>query len=364
MNMLTNIGEGQPVNSTTNQVSVINEEKKDKPDEKKDTKLSNAAKYMIGATALAAVIAVGIITHKKIKVNKLNKELDKQIETLAERLSSKNNLYPKWNEAVAKQHVDEALSLGTKKEQLKRLKEIDDVISKDRGLSARLYNYGEEETAKFIGSLPQDVLAAIEKGDRYTATKLYIDYCDSLFHKSETAGKTIAESVENVFGKDSIVKPHTYDLSKENDAIAMGVNGGGGFRTHVVTSDNKYADCLNHKTYREYTDALYPPGVKGEMPKDNPTVPIIQSGEFNGRKFVSVSYQDAGYCYSDPNVGNGFTLYSQKGGDYTPAQKDLLKLADKLTSDDTKLLWEIPHGLKSNFDAILSLVQTLASRVA
>lgn len=208
--------------------------------------------------------------------------------------------------------------------------------------------------------IPKEAQKPPEK-DYLKTKKLFIEYCDTLLHDSKTAGKTIAESVENVFGKNSGIEPHTYDLTKEGEAIAISANGGAGFHHKILIKGNKEVSGLNHKTSKEYVSDLYSPGVLGKMPKDNPSKPVIISGEINGHKYVAVSYRDHISGYHDEGIGQGFTLYSAKGGDLTPAQQDLLSIGEKLTEEDLS-----PHmfaiSQDSNYDAILSLVQTLAQK--
>ena len=103
--------------------------------------------------------------------------------------------------------ANDCLISDEEKEQLQRLEEIQSVIGSDRGFAQRL-------PAMDISKLPKDVQDAIRVKDQLKATEAYIKYCDNLFHKSKTAGATVQESVENVFGKDTKIKPHTYDLSK------------------------------------------------------------------------------------------------------------------------------------------------------
>lgn len=346
-----------PLKTTSVPAFQAQEQIQNKPEEKH--KLNDYLKYAIGATILASTIAVGIFTHQKIKTNKLNRE----IKNITQQILKKNNSFSDvqiWDEKIMQQHISDALGLKTKQKQLERLKNINDTISNDRGFYVSLYK-DAKGYYNFKERLPEEIQKVIDKGDRYTATKMYFEYCDNLFYPSQTAGKTIAESIENVFGRNSKVRPHTYDITKEAEIIAIGNNAGRGFHTITVTRENKIPARVNYKANRGFVGGLYPPGVIGRLSADNPKIPIITSGEFQGRKFVSLSYQDMGYS-TDPNVGRGFTLYSQIGGDLTPAQQDLLKLKGNLTEEDTKLLQFPTYDSKSNFDAILSLIHTLANK--
>jgi len=308
---------------------------------------------LTGAAALAAAVTGGILLHKS---HKLTKEIEKLYNMQI------NNFKLKKNDSDFTEFFDPDIAINKLKEIMKlpkneRLAALKEAGNHDRGMIIYLKN----TSGNYKDSLPQNIQDAIAEKDYLKTKKLFIEYCDTLLHDSKTAGKTIAESVENVFGKNSGIEPHTYDLTKEGEAIAISANGGAGFHHKILIKGNKEASGLNHKTSKEYVSDLYSPGVLGKMPKDNPSKPVITSGEFNGHKYVAVSYRDHISGYHDEGIGQGFTLYSAKGGDLTPAQQDLLSIGEKLTEEDLS-----PHmfaiSQDSNYDAILSLVQTLAQK--
>ena len=208
-----------------------------------------------------------------------------------------------------------------------------------------------DEAAK----LPKDVQDAIASKDQLKATKAYCDYCDTLFYPSSTAGANIAESVEKVFGKGNNIKPHTYDISKEADRIATAQYGAGGYHDITVLSDNRIASQLNHKNMV----SLY---------SSSPTLSktenaIISSGIVDGKPVVTITYR----ALNRSDSINAIRLMSPNS-QLTPAQKDLLKLKDSAASLDisdlglTTLPKDSSYS-QTNFDAILSAIQTLASQV-
>ena len=306
----------------------------------------------IGAAAIVATVTGGILFHKS---QKLTKEIDKLYNQLInnfERRRNNEKFTKFFDPDITINQIKEVKNLP-KKERLKALKEL--CPDFDRGFLA---NINKDE--KYLEKLPQNIQDAVKEKDYVKSTKLYAEYCDSLFNKSKTAGNTIAESVENVFGKDTIVKPHTYS-PKEDELIAMSDYGGYGYETVAVMPNNQIAHRLNWKTNMEVSEegSCSAPGVLGHMPEGDNT-PIIKSGKVNGRNYVAISYGPK----NSGQASYGFSLFSSKGGKMTQAQKDLKNLdTSKMSEDDIKLLFRLPRNReRSNYDAVLSLVQSLAEK--
>ncbi len=55
------------------------------------------------------------------------------------------------------------------------------------------------------------------------------------FEISSKVGATVNEIIKNVFGKNSNITPHTYDISKEFDSIAIQRNHGG-YKDGIATT--------------------------------------------------------------------------------------------------------------------------------
>ena len=297
----------------------------------------------LGAAAIVATVTGGILFHKS---QKLTKEINNLYNGLIKTFTKF------FDPDITINQIKEIQKLP-KKERLKALKEFNTGL--DRGF---LVNINKDE--KYLESLPQNIQDSVKEKDYVKSKNLFIEYCDSLFNKSETAGKTVAESVENVFGKETIVKPHTYS-PKKDELIAMNDYGGRGYEAITVLPDNQIAHRLNWKTNMEtgQKGSCYSPGVLGHMPKGDAT-PVIQSGKANGRHYVSISYgpKDSG------QASYGFSLFSSKNGAMTQAQKDLLSInTSKMSEDDINLLFKLPRNReRANYDAVLSLVQTLAEK--
>lgn len=330
----------------------IKAEKQDKKTIKDFVSDNKVVVGVAGAAALSAAVIGGIMFHKS---QKLTKEVEKLYNRLIKNFENRKddeNFTKFFDPDITINQIKEIQKLP-KKERLKALKEFDTCL--DRGF---LVNIIKDE--KYLESLPQNIQDAVKEKDYIKSKNLFTEYCDSLFNKSETAGKTVAESVENVFGKETIVKPHTYS-PKEDELIAMNDYGGRGYEAITVLPDNQIAHSLNWKTNKEtgQKGSCYSPGVLGHMPEGDAT-PVIQSGKANGRHYVSISYgpKDSG------RASYGFSLFSSKGGEMTQAQKDLKSIdTSRMSEDDINLLFQLPRNReRSNYDAVLSLVQTLAEK--
>ena len=319
---------------------------------KKTQELSTNQKVVIGTTAAIGLTAatVGGILYSKGRT--LSKEIDnlaKNIKNKYEGLYQDEKLAELFDIEKVTQHINDALKLPKKKERLAKLQEIQKI--NDRGLAIKL------EQGADIEKLPQNIQEAIANKDQITATKLYIEYCDSLFTKSKTAGETIEESIENVFGKNSGIKPHTY--SDDADLVVMSDNtGGGGFQIRIVNKDNNIASPLNHKAAEGLTSGCTAPGHGSTKLTDG--LPKITSGNYEGRTYVTITY---GESYNGPPFG--LTLFGKKGSaEFTKAQKDLMELdVTNLTKEQIDLLSKIPRdNQNANYDAALSLLQTLIEK--
>lgn len=353
---ISNIEKGFMIDSVNKVGSVgVNSEIKTAPPKKNTAKnFVSDNKILVGAVGAAAITATvvgGILFHKSQKLTKEVERLCMQKIKWCENRKNDEAFTRFFDPDITINQIKEIQKLP-KKERLKALNEFNSTF--DRGLLVNL-----ERDEKYLEKLPQNIQDAVKEKDYIKTKRLYVEYCDSLFNKSKTAGKTIAESVENVFGKGTIVKPHTY-TPKENEVIVMNnYTGGGGYKTAIVTPQSEIASGLNWKAYEGLINGCYSHGVLGHMPKGNAT-PIIQAGKENGRHYVSISYgsEDSGIA------SYGFSLFSSKNGGMTQAQKDLLSIdTSKMSEDDINLLFKLPRDReKSNYDAVLSLVQTLAEK--
>lgn len=331
------------------------EEKQPVQEEKKP----NYKTLAIGAASVSAVAIGGLLINHRLKLNKLNKAINELANDLGRIVKQENEVF---DNSILQKYIDEALKLP-KKEQIARLEELSIVKpGRDRAFLGALKN--EQRRSK----LPQSILDAVAEKDQFKATKAYIEYCDTLFHKSKTAGTTIQESIENVFGKNSIIKPHTYNPADEAEYICGSVDIGG-YKDLAINSKNMIADEFNHKALGASVNSKYISHVG--------TRATIQQDVYEGQTYVTMLIPNG-------RSGDKLILASKDGKTLTPAQKDLLSLDGKLSEDDMKLFEQLfstygPNGQivsakdiiengeihlgMANYDAILSTIQTLAQKV-
>lgn len=186
-------------------------------------------------------------------------------------------------------------------------------------------------------------------------------YCGS---ECKTAGKTIEESITSIYGKDCNIKPHTYDTSKEY--LIETCENENGFFSRLIASNNKYSKrgLGTELTLKDIKWESIKQGrpVKGE-------ISILEGTNEYGQKCVKISFPSFETTSTGDFIPNDIMIFS-RNGEYTPLQKDLLKLKDKaFTETEKEMLKELTltthvgekHGFQGNFDAILSVIQHLAN---
>lgn len=328
--------------STNNNVQQVKTDKKTEQTEKKE--ISTGVKVGIGAVALAVSAVAGIAIHNKVVLNKAINTVKKDINQIIKR-NEPMNLNEIFDNKILQGQVDEVVKLP-KKEQLQKLTQIKKDLQDTRGLDVVLYRHNNNE----MEALPQVVKDAIAEKDQLKAYRAYAKHCDNLFIKSKTAGSTIQESVENVFGKGTTIKPHTYDVSKEADRIGTSsYTSGSGYLDVTVKSDNQIVSQRNHKNIV----SVY----SHKLPSESMGNGILKGVTEDGKPFVEISYIGT----RDDTIEGIMLLSPDKN--LTPAQKDLLKLKDakELPFEEFRTLTADPH--QTNYDAILSLIQTEASKI-
>lgn len=326
-----------------------------------DKGMSNAMKAGIGVGALAVVALAGMAIRGKIKSNQVKKlnELKGSAEriengirdTLAHQDEKTKALF---NPELMEGHIEDAKKLPLK-EQVKELKDISAYAHVNYG---RLF---DNKDNMFVWLRPPELSKEVlETKDQYLIAKEYFKLSNRLFD-SKTQGKTIQETVENVFGKGSEIKPHTYDLSKEANFIETQETISG-YKTFRAKKDGKYeylgpvggTVCGSVKTnYNVFHQQGYE--VATQKLKGKPIVCMrINEGGASGIKEI--------YLCSPNN-------------EMTPMQKDLLSLNGKLTPEDINVYKDIfgkgnnrnidnPFALSGdrNYDGIASFVQSMAEK--
>ena len=295
--------------------------------ESDDKGMRKSTKWMVGATILVAVTAIGVITHNKIKASKAMKELLNDVTHQKGHISSVFD-GTGCEEAVAARLAEiEKLPITEQAEQLANLDKIHDNIF----LMQRAKNYGcTEYLRRGMKEYPEEVKKAINEGRWFDAGELYEKYVQTLpnTYRAKSTGKTVEETIANVFGKDSKVKPHTYDLSQEGEYIISQRNFGGFAETLASREGVLYEpvdDAAGNILYNSINDTA-------SFLTHYTRIPI------EGGYSLSHGCQDGRYItiLTAPSpvtdtMGNAITLrlgFISKGRSMSPAQKDLLFLSE------------------------------------
>ena len=271
-----------------------------------DTEKSNAAKYMIGATALATIIGVGIAGYK-------------------------------WKSGKSAQKL-----LGEAEQNIQNLK-FDKTTVKD-----------------YVPNL-------------------------NVFEKSSKVGATVQETIENVFGKNSDITPHSYDITKEFDSIPIYRNQGGykdGTATTMGTIQNSVEGCKGgvRASAISHLCTANENGVTHLALEDGTHILSGTVSNYNN-KVVQLCIPDVlGTKNKQSNTFIRFAFISPNN-EFTPLQKDILKLAEhpeKINNEflrtltqfkptntpDGALIYEnIGQYANLDYDLLLSVFQSMANKV-
>ncbi|MBO7673247.1 hypothetical protein J6S88_07570 [bacterium] len=334
--------------------------------ESDDKGMRKSTKWMIGATILAATTAIGIVTHKRIKAGKAAEELLKDVASQKGRIGMLFNGSGCEGVVAEKLAEIEKLPIEEQKSALDFLEKIQRNVfhlQQDQRLGSKYLRRGLKE-------YPAEVKKAIDEGRWLDAGELYEKYAQTLpntFRTSST-GATVEETIKNVFGEGSKIKPHTYDLSQEGEYI-MSQRNFGGFHEHMAIKDGIVYEP-NYMT--DLSDslgvALYSPQkIKNYVCANVKDGYYIQHGTYGG-KYVTI--------LTGPELkGSGISMslgIASRGKNMSQAQKDLLSLAehpekfdasyiDKLTLRNSVNGNGSDHGIVNlDYDLAYSIIQSMA----
>ncbi len=344
-----------------------------------EKKTGNTTKAIIGtagAIAIAATI-IGGIRYKK------GKDIAKEIEKLMD--SCKTGYSAKWvksnykdNEQIVKK-LEEINKLKPK-EKLDALKQLETDMN-----NLNLLAYWRKMESKGIGNVmetvPADIKKALEDNDILKAAELYRQLGVNLpkGRVLSNNGGTVAETIENTFGKGSRIKPHTYDKTQENDVITV-YRDLGGYKDGSVNSRNEIIsepDGIRFKDFdilirsNSHADTIKPVGGNKHF--------TVLEGTVHGsnRRQVQLSINSPKMMdTSGEYIPYKINILSPDGN-LTPAQQDLLRLAKNPEKFDYKIFDRIVEGPNTvqervdgithantykylNYDLILSAIQSMA----
>lgn len=199
------------------------------------------------------------------------------------------------------------------------------------------------------------------------------------FEISSKVGATVNETIENVFGKNSNITPHTYDISKEFDSIAIQRNHGG-YKDGIATTKGTIQNSIKGTTG----------GIRAASTshalisfKNNTTHLALEDGTRITSGTVP-NYKNKIVQLEIPDGDKTFKIkfaFISPNDEFTPLQKDILKLAEhpgKINHELLKTLTQFkpahtPDGAidfenvgqyaNLDYDLLLSVFQSMANKV-
>lgn len=371
---MTSIQPNAPINPQT-----IVQPKQPKAKSKEKSSISTGVKVAVGA-GLTALAAAGIYIATKGKGGKNVKNLGKQIESLTQDCNHFSKLFEFETPQIGERL--EEISKLPKKEQLGALQQLEtildhaNVVRNHIDLEQKLPKGTKLGLPKGMTTLPDDVRQAYEQKDIIKTGELFKQHLDKLPNSrpAVTKGATIAESIENTFGKGSNIQPHTYDLSKESPVIGVYRNCGG------------YKDGMVGQEGRYFTDTLT------QVPDQKDIVTSISHGFGDNSGHGSMSELRAlstnvlenpdrklvRFVLPDPNQDDTKIILTvlSPNNEYTPLQKDMIKLMENPKKVDVPVFDKLTTVAETrqdmtegnlykylDFDVLLSSIQSMAKQV-
>ena len=368
---MTSIQPNVPINTQT---TIQSKQPETKPKEK--SSISTGVKVAVGA-GLTALAAAGIYIATKGKGGKNVKNLGKQIESLTQDCNHFSKLFEFETPQISERLKE--ISQLPKKDKLDALKQLNTTLEHANKVKdyINLEQKGHKtRLPKGMTTLPDDVRQAYEQKDVIKTGELFKQHLDKLPNSrpAVTKGATVAESIENTFGKGSNIQPHTYDLSKESPVIGVYRNCGG------------YKDGMVGQEGRYFTDSLT------QVPDQKDIVTSIShsfGGDSGHGKISELKCLDTDilenpdrklvrFVLPDPNQDDTKIILTvlSPNNEYTPLQKDMIKLInnpkkvdvpvfDKLTTV-AETRQDITEGnlyKYLDYDVLLSSIQSMAKQV-
>lgn len=337
--------------------------------------LSKGVKVVVGAglTALAAV-GIYIASKGRVKANNFQQELQQafrraKVHTFEDEINTK--FINEQIENIRKLPLEEQLPALKNLQRYKtegHILRLQDLNNKDRlaqGLSiTRPSRRGVEAS--------DGVMNLVNEGRYVEAGKLFEEETLKLsnFYKPSKSGNTVQETITNVLGKDSKIKPHTYDLAQEADEFVVYQNLGGYHERFIGKNGVRWEyhgiDDLSNNLSRSITEGNRPGSLWtcGKGFNLGNGVGVVH-GVRNGKYITILEMPDVSGRESGTIIQLGF---SSKTNKMTPLQKDLISLGDNPEKFDKTILDKITklgnRGKVENcdYDLMLSVIQSMAQK--
>lgn len=366
----------QPNAPTNTQTIVQPKQPEAKPKEK--SSISTGVKVAVGA-GLTALAAAGIYIATKGKGGKNVKDLGKQIDSLTKECSNylHNHRFEFESPQVGKRL--EEISQLPKKERLEALRKLHSTLEHTEVVK----NYIDLERTlpkspslpKGMTTLPDDVRQAYEQKDVIKTGELFKQHLDKLpnTRPAVTKGATVAESIENTFGKGSNIQPHTYDLSKESPVIGVYRNSEG-YKDGLVGQEGIYFESSLITDLIPDHDVIITSLGHGFNNKGTSAYGRIADLATVERDFENADRKLVQFKMPDPEGLVMKISILSPNNKYTPLQKDMIKLIENPEKIDNSVFEKItrvkdPLKKESNlykyldYDVLLSAIQSMAKQV-
>ena len=371
---MTSIQPNAPINPQT-----IVQPKQPEAKSKEKSSISTGVKVAVG-TGLTALAAAGIYIATKGKGGKNVENLGKQIESLTQDCNHFSKLFEFETPQIG-ERLEEISQLPKKEkidalQQLKTILDHANVVRNHIDLEQKLPKGTKLGLPKGMKTLPDDVRQAYEQKDIIKTGELFKQHLDKLpnTRPTVTKGATVAESIENTFGKGSNIQPHTYDLSKESPVIGVYRNCGG-YKDGLVGQEGRYfTDTLTQVPDQKDIATSISHGFSGDSGHGSMSELRALSAnvlENPDRKLVR-------FVLPDPNQDDTKIVLTvlSPNNEYTPLQKDMIKLMknpkkvdvpvfDKLTTvaETRQDMTEGNLYKYLDFDVLLSAIQSMSKQV-
>lgn len=368
---MTSIQPNVPINTQT-----TIQPKQPETKQKEKSSISTGVKVAVGA-GLTALAAAGIYIATKGKGGKNVKNLGKQIESLTQDCNHFSKLFEFETPQISERLKE--ISQLPKKDKLDALKQLNTTLEHANKVKdyINLEQKGHKtRLPKGMTTLPDDVRQAYEQKDVIKTGELFKQHLDKLPNSrpAVTKGATVAESIENTFGKGSNIQPHTYDLSKESPVIGVYRNCGG------------YKDGMVGQEGRYFTDSLT------QVPDQKDIVTSIShsfGGDSGHGKISELKCLDTDilenpdrklvrFVMTDPNKDDTKIILTvlSPNNEYTPLQKDMIKLINNPKKVDVPVFDKLTTVAETrqdmtegnlykylDYDVLLSAIQSMAKQV-
>ena len=368
-------------NAPTNPQTIV-QPKQPETKQKEKSSISTGVKVAVGA-GLTALAAAGIYIATK---GKGGKNVSKEIESLTQLCRNYLSSHKfKFDSPQIGERLEEISKLP-KKERLEALRKLHSTLDHTEVVK----NYIDLERKlpkrpnlpKGMTTLPDDVRQAYEQKDVIKTGELFKQHLDKLpnTRPAVTKGATVAESIENTFGKGSNIQPHTYDLSQEHPVITI-YRDSGGFKYGIVSKEGRYDSCYNilNEAIPDSKFALKSANFSSQGCVDfgkgtSHCYDTVLTIDGEKRRVVRISIPDPTTHQGETGRYLDINLLSQNE-ELTSAQKDLLKLGknpekidipviDKLTTvAETRQDHDNNLYKYLDYDVLLSSIQSMAKRV-